>query len=421
MLSALGESVLFNAAAKDATGQEIPAVSFSWASSNSQVAEVDSEGCATSTGNGEATISATAGGVTGDVTLRVAQSVASMTLALDADTISLGGSRLFMAVPLDSNGNPAEDALVSWQSSDASVVSVAQTGEVRALRTGEVVITATSEGISADAEVVVWNVAPDDVESVLVAAFASEFGLEIPKSNYFRTQTLSIWTSVAYVDMTRYRLYVLADGTIESDAVSIKTRPSGEMRAAVILVDYATTNFGEVLNSIWLPILESINAEHAAYAVTMGFGAPLVQFSNTVFLVPPSAITDPASRDDVIAYVETQGFMRSDFDMFLSIDLQPGVPRGGFAFMGGEFAHMGCFFGGGCQTGSPINLDATILQQVAFAMYQHEVGHLWGWEHGWSECSCRPFITVPALFGWTDVDGDGVPEIIDPTPYGRLN
>ena len=22
------------------------------------------------------------------------------------------------------------------------------------------------------------------------------------------------------------------------------------------------------------------------------------------------------------------------------------------------------------------------------------------------------------LFGWSDTDGDGVPEIIDPTPYG---
>jgi hypothetical protein len=31
----------------------------------------------------------------------------------------------------------------------------------------------------------------------------------------------------------------------------------------------------------------------------------------------------------------------------------------------------------------------------------------------------EPFITSPILFGWEDVDGDGVPEILDDTPYGR--
>ena len=62
---------------------------------------------------------------------------------------------------------------------------------------------------------------------------------------------------------------------------------------------------------------------------------------------------------------------------------------------------------------------------VARAVYHHEVAHYWGWEHGWSP-SCgatrlgfEPFIASPVLFGWEDVDGDGVPEIVDDTPYGR--
>jgi hypothetical protein len=28
-------------------------------------------------------------------------------------------------------------------------------------------------------------------------------------------------------------------------------------------------------------------------------------------------------------------------------------------------------------------------------------------------------MTDPVLYGWTDTDGDGIPEIIDPTPYGQ--
>ena len=31
----------------------------------------------------------------------------------------------------------------------------------------------------------------------------------------------------------------------------------------------------------------------------------------------------------------------------------------------------------------------------------------------------EPFISAPILFGWEDVDGDGIPEILDDTPYGR--
>jgi hypothetical protein len=53
------------------------------------------------------------------------------------------------------------------------------------------------------------------------------------------------------------------------------------------------------------------------------------------------------------------------------------------------------------------------------------MAHLWGWDHEWSRRCGRapmPFAPFPAatqLFGWEDVDGDGVPEILDPTPYGR--
>jgi hypothetical protein len=49
----------------------------------------------------------------------------------------------------------------------------------------------------------------------------------------------------------------------------------------------------------------------------------------------------------------------------------------------------------------------------------------WGWETHWTP-TCggtrlghEPFITSPILLGWEDVDGDGIPEILDDTPYGR--
>jgi hypothetical protein len=32
---------------------------------------------------------------------------------------------------------------------------------------------------------------------------------------------------------------------------------------------------------------------------------------------------------------------------------------------------------------------------------------------------CCDSVQIPALFlGWTDTDGDGIPELVDSTPYG---
>jgi hypothetical protein len=70
-------------------------------------------------------------------------------------------------------------------------------------------------------------------------------------------------------------------------------------------------------------------------------------------------------------------------------------------------------------------LDQKDWQSIARTAYHHEMAHLWGWEHEWSvACTraadrSRPFLADPVLFGWEDVDGDGVPEILDATPYGR--
>jgi hypothetical protein len=50
------------------------------------------------------------------------------------------------------------------------------------------------------------------------------------------------------------------------------------------------------------------------------------------------------------------------------------------------------------------------LEALVSGWYEREFGTQLGYE---------PFITSPRLFGWEDVDGDGVPEIMDRRPYGR--
>ena len=66
--------------------------------------------------------------------------------------------------------------------------------------------------------------------------------------------------------------------------------------------------------------------------------------------------------------------------------------------------------------------------ELYYTLLSHELAHALGWQHVWplglgSGGATRDWNsenpTWPTLlFGWTDTDGDGVPEILDPTPYG---
>jgi hypothetical protein len=61
---------------------------------------------------------------------------------------------------------------------------------------------------------------------------------------------------------------------------------------------------------------------------------------------------------------------------------------------------------------------------VASTAYHHEIAHHWGWPstHDWagscggSKQEYAPFIAPPVLFGWEDLDGDHVPEILNKNP-----
>jgi hypothetical protein len=59
------------------------------------------------------------------------------------------------------------------------------------------------------------------------------------------------------------------------------------------------------------------------------------------------------------------------------------------------------------------------VQDIAYALFHHELGHAMGWWHSWGGGPPGTrLITNPAFFGWTDLTGDGWPEILSPTPYG---
>ena len=91
-LTALGATVQLTADVRDQNGQAMAGATVTWASSAAAVATVNSAGLVTAAGNGTATITATAGGVSGGAMVTVAQEVSADREILEAFYHATGGS-----------------------------------------------------------------------------------------------------------------------------------------------------------------------------------------------------------------------------------------------------------------------------------------------------------------------------------------
>jgi photosystem II stability/assembly factor-like uncharacterized protein len=81
--------------------------------------------------------------------------LSSLTVTPDADTLSVGESRLFTAVAVDTAGNPYTGALV-WTSTDTGVFTVSSLGLVRALGEGAARLIVSGGGLADTADVLVY-------------------------------------------------------------------------------------------------------------------------------------------------------------------------------------------------------------------------------------------------------------------------
>ena len=161
-LVALEDTVQFSAEAFDPNGHAVEGAEFAWSSSDTLVATVDTSGLVTAAGNGTATITAMAGSVSGTAAVTVSQEVGAVTVTPAADTlVAFGDTVRLSAKAFDPNGHAVEGAEFAWSSSDTLVATVDTSGLVTALDAGEVVVTATSSGVSGHADLTVVSPAPD--------------------------------------------------------------------------------------------------------------------------------------------------------------------------------------------------------------------------------------------------------------------
>ncbi|MCY4583484.1 MAG: Ig-like domain-containing protein [Chloroflexi bacterium] len=155
-LTAWGETIQLAAEALDANGHAVAGAEFSWESAYALVATVDALGVVTASGNGTATIMASAGSASGSAVVTVTQEVASVEVSPSMTELTAWGEIVQMAAEaFDANRHPVVGVEFYWESADALVAEVDALGLVSGIAEGEATITASAGAASGSAMVTV--------------------------------------------------------------------------------------------------------------------------------------------------------------------------------------------------------------------------------------------------------------------------
>jgi uncharacterized protein YjdB len=154
---ALGDTLRLTATARDAVGNRIEGVSFSW-NSSSGVAQVDDSGLVTAISNGRATIIAmvTGDGISGESEITVLQAADSIAVSpAQVTVLTTGGTQQFSATAWDANGNAIASPVFNWASTNTGVATVNGSGLATVVGIGTTDIEASLDGVAGRGELIV--------------------------------------------------------------------------------------------------------------------------------------------------------------------------------------------------------------------------------------------------------------------------
>jgi hypothetical protein len=139
----------FTANALNSVGNSVGTVTLTWASSDTNIATIDTTGVATGKNGGTAQITASSNGVTSPpVNLTVFPNVGSVSVAPINVTIKVGQQQHFTATAKDVNGNNIPNAVFNWSISFSGVASIDSNGTATGISQGTVLVTASIGGVS---------------------------------------------------------------------------------------------------------------------------------------------------------------------------------------------------------------------------------------------------------------------------------
>lgn len=297
-------------------------------------------------------------------------------------------------------------------------------------------LTVSVEGLPAGAE---------SLRDRFVRLYSERFGLFVPRPPLGRyilpnpdARDPSRWVSAVYLGDFNYEIDLFDDGAVSTNRMALNhiepglatiCRPAGVLRMLGVFVDYGNTGIPRDQAFTELAAAREQTADwHRSYAAAMGLSAPLLELQIT-----PAFVSAPPVPGEFLTAAQIQsatGISTRDFDLVAQIDLDSG------AALSNKYGGLGWTLYGGClPSGSDrVNLYMTIQssadlsQSLYGSLLVHELSHSLGWQHWWPtgtagaddqliwnyDRSAFPFL----FFGWTDADGDGTVEILDPNPYG---
>ena len=200
---ALGDTVRLVATALDADSSEVDGVAFEWGSGDTLVAVVDQAGLVAALGTGSTIVTATAGGVSGAVEVRVEQRPVSVVLTPEAAAVQAGDTVRFAATAFDAHGSPIGNVDFEWAVSDTSVAWAGRSGLVFGWSSGSATVSVrTDRGVSASADMAVEGEL--DVERLALSRlYARLRGWEWRESgNWLTDAPLADWHGVTVSPQT---------------------------------------------------------------------------------------------------------------------------------------------------------------------------------------------------------------------------
>ncbi|MXW04496.1 MAG: Ig domain-containing protein [Gemmatimonadetes bacterium] len=190
---AVGKTQQFTATAYDSNNVVITGKTFTWTSSDTSAATIDSSGLATAVNAGTTTITAETGGIPGTASLTVTETpppgtvIASVVVSPASASIQKGETQQFTAKATDSAGTEITGKTFTWESSATTVATIDSLGLATAVNTGSTTIKARTDGVSGTASLTVTE---PPICPMLKGSIAN--------------QTLTLGGSAAPIDLMQY-------------------------------------------------------------------------------------------------------------------------------------------------------------------------------------------------------------------------
>jgi hypothetical protein len=155
-ITALGDTLHMAATVLDKHGTAIVGVATKWTVDHPEIAYINPDGTLIARNPGSTTVLVTLGTLMARATIVVHQKSAFVHVASDsAVTIPEGTAHAVSARATDARGHVLPDRPIHWHSADTTVVSIDSTGNLVGAGAGHTTVTATIDGVSADAPITV--------------------------------------------------------------------------------------------------------------------------------------------------------------------------------------------------------------------------------------------------------------------------